>query len=119
MVKKHPLRELLDSIKYFIESKRGLYSLDTYLDVVGEYCDKQIITAEKDEQLRYMGGQCVVNLNKERSSIVMIVTLYFEDKDKKNVVKEASRELSLSRFTSETPEQIGLGLKFDIDKPEV
>ena len=34
-------RELWDSIKYCKESKSGKYSIDTYLDIVGEYTDRQ------------------------------------------------------------------------------
>lgn len=32
--------ELLNSIKYLKESKKGKYSLDTYLDIIGEYTDR-------------------------------------------------------------------------------
>ena len=39
--------ELWDAIKFCKESKSGKYSLDTYLDIVGEYTDIQIKAAEQ------------------------------------------------------------------------
>ena len=118
-MKKGSLKELMDSIIYCIESKKGLYSLDTYLDILSEYADKQILSAEREEELCYMGGKCEISLNESEPYINMSVTLYFVDNENNNVVKEASRKLPLSRFTSETPAQIGGGLTYEIDKPEV
>lgn len=111
-------KEIFDSIKFCIDSKKGKYSLDTYLDIVGEYADRQIISCE-NEGLEYLGGKCTVKKSKIDLSLLEVsVELYFENKQGESIKKEANRNLSLSKFVGETASAIGSEiLKFNIKKP--
>ena len=112
------LGELLDSIKYMIESKKGKYSLDTYLDIIGEFTDKLILEAENKEKLTYKGGECHVSPDQESGAFNFLVTLYFHDQDGKQIIKEAKRSLAMSKFTSETVTEIGDEKNYEISRPE-
>ena len=111
-------KEMFNSIKFCIDSKKGKYSLDTYLDIVGEYADRQII-AGKNEGLEYFGGECTVKKSETDSSILEFsVELYFENQQGESIKKEAKRNLPLSKFVDETANVISSEtLKFNIKKP--
>lgn len=111
-------KEIFESIKFCVDSKKGKYSLDTYLDIVGEYADRQIIACE-NEGLEYLGGECAVKKSKTDSSLLEFsVELYFENEQGESIKKEAKRNLPLSKFVGETVSSIGSEtLKFNIQKP--
>ncbi|GFP76644.1 hypothetical protein [Clostridium fungisolvens] len=111
-------KEMFNSIKFCIDSKKGKYSLDTYLDIVGEYADRQIIAAE-NEGLEYSGGECIVKKSDTDSSLLEFsIELYFENQQGESIKKEAKRNLPLSKFVGETASVIGNEtLKFNIQKP--
>ncbi len=112
------LKEMFDSIKFCMDSKKGKYSLDTYLDIVGEYADRQII-AGKNKGMEYFGGECTVKKNKTEPDVLEFsVELYFENQQGESIKKEAKRKLPLSKFVDETASAIGSEtLKFNIQKP--
>lgn len=110
--------EFVDAIRYCIESKRGKYSLDTYLDIIGEYTDSQIIEAKTGEKLKYTGGQCSVKNDRENECYVFSVHMYFMSNTGETITKEASRSLPKKRFTSETEKTIGDGKTFEILSPK-
>lgn len=109
--------ELWDAIKYCKESKNGKYSLDTYLDIVSEYTDRQIRAAE-DVNLRYVGGTCKVKNSFDADVFDFEIKMYFEDETGKSVIKEAKRGLPKNRFVSETSRIIADEVSFEIKKPE-
>ncbi len=111
-------KEMFNSIKFCIDSKKGKYSLDTYLDIVGEYADRQIV-AGKNEGLEYFGGECTVKKSETDSSILEFsIELYFENQQGESIKKEAKRNLSLSKFVDEIGNVIGSEtLKFNIKEP--
>lgn len=108
--------ELWDSIKFCKESKSGKYSLDTYLDIVGEYTDRQIKSAET-EGLTYLGGECQITNSHETKTYDFEVKMYFEDGKGETIVKEAKRNLPKDRFVSETDREVGEKIRFEIEKP--
>lgn len=114
------LADLFESIQYCMDSKKGKFSLDTYLDIIGEYADKQILAAQK-EGLVYRGGQCAVKKATATSeSYIFEVNLYFETETGEQVKKEAKRELPIDKFVREMQMQIGTETKvFQIYAPEV
>ena len=110
-------RELIQAIQYCFDSKKGRYSLETYLEIVGEYTDRTIISAEK-EGMRYLGGECEVKLGKNEI-IDFEVEMFFENRKGQSQRKVANRELPFDKFTRETISTLEAGmLKFNIEKPE-
>lgn len=112
------IKDLIDSIIYFRESKKGKFSLNTYLDIVEQYADRQIIESEKNEGIIYLGGTCEVYNIPERGMFCFNVKLYFQTQDGKSTLKEASRELPYEKFTSETRSEIGQGKILKIHRPK-
>lgn len=108
------MSELWNSIKYAIESKQGKYDLDTYLDIVGEYADRLIAKAEKEEKILYQGGNCEVT--QQENIYQFTVKLYFKAEDRTDVLKEASRKIEKKRFTSETMRMLEQSKTFEILK---
>lgn len=108
--------ELWDSIKFLYESKRGKYSLDTYLDIMSEFTDKLIQESEQDG-LTYLGGECCVADDKAERKYDFHVKLYFQNWNGSHILKEARRKLPKNCFTSETAQMVGAGTKFEIQKP--
>ncbi len=106
--------ELWNSIKYAIESKKGKFNLDTYLDIVGEYADGLIKKSEENEQLTYQGGYCEVSPLEKHYRFK--VKMYFKSTDGKDVLKKASREIKKSKFTSETAQALTSNNKYEIFK---
>ena len=111
------LGELWDSIKFWHESKRGKYGLETYLNILSEFTDRLIKEAEQSG-LTYVGGECqIVNIQAEKLYDFHI-KMYFQDKYGEQILKEARRKLPKDRFTSETEQMIGAGQRFEIRRPE-
>lgn len=113
------LQEFFDSFKYMRESIKGKYSLDTYLDIVGEYADRLIIAC-RNEGYNYMGGSCKVSSdNNHTNHFLFRVELFFENNEGNNLKKDAERYLECNMFTSETVAKIRekKEMIFDIDSP--
>ncbi len=111
------LKELWNSFIYFLESKKGKYSLSTYLDIVGEYTDRLILKAE-EEGGSFLGGTCEVRNNMEDKTFDFTIKMYFQNSDGENISKEAKRCLPKERFTSETEQEIRESNVFAIHRPE-
>lgn len=109
-------RKLWDSIKFCRESKIGKYSLDAYLDIVGEYTDGQIKLAES-EGLTYLGGECQITNLYETKKYDFKVKMFFEDSKGEKIIKEAKRNLPKDKFVSETDWEIGEKIAFEIQRP--
>lgn len=115
--KKSVLDELVDSFRFYKESKKGKYSLNTYLEIIGEYTDRIILQSE-NEALIYEGGTCTVKNNKLEASFDFIVKMYFKNDDGTNILKEATRSIKKDKFTSETENDVVEELIFEINRPE-
>lgn len=109
--------ELWDSIKFWKESKSGKYSLDIYLDIVGEYADRQIKSAE-DDGLTYLGGECQITNSYDTNTYDFEVKMFFENSKGENIVKDAKRSLPKVKFVSETEREVGEKIKFEIQRPD-
>jgi len=107
--------ELWNSIKYCKESKSGKYSLDTYLDILGEYTDRQIIEAEEGG-LTYLGGECQV-INSSDNTYEFSIQMFFSDDSGEKIIKDAKRNLPKNKFVSETKQAVGKKIKFEIQRP--
>lgn len=107
--------ELWNSIKYCKESKSGKYSLDTYLDILGEYTDRQIIESEEGG-LTYLGGECQV-INSSDNTYEFFIQMFFSDDSGEKIIKDAKRNLPKNKFVSETKQAVGEKIKFEIQRP--
>ena len=114
---KSVLDELISSFKFYKESKKGKYSLDVYLDIIGEYTDRMILQCEKESML-FSGGTCKVKNNNIDSTFDFTVKMYFQDREGTNIVKEATRCLPKDRFISETEQDVSEVKIFEINRPE-
>ena len=116
---KRTFSDLINSIKYMFQSAKGKYSLESYLEVIGEFTDDTIVEAEK-EGLNFFGGECSIKsniLNNEEVSIA--VNMQFRSDTGEWKKKEATRFIEKSIFTDEAIKQIGgnEGLTFAINPP--
>lgn len=110
------LNNLWDSIRFCMESKKGKWSLDTYLDIVGEYADRQILE-EKEAGSMYLGGECIVK--NKADMLEFIIQLYFENKDGEKINKSAMRLLSKNKFVKESVDVVEKEpIEFEIREPE-
>ena len=112
---KSALDELIGSFRFYRESKKGKYSLDTYLDIIGEYTDRIVLECEK-ENYTFRGGTCTAKNNNVECTYDFTVKIYFQDNDGKEIVKEATRSLPKERFTSETENELTDEKIFEINK---
>lgn len=112
------LGELFDSIKFFRESRKGKYSLDTYLDIIGEYTDQLIKESEEKEKLFFSGGECEAYKNADDDKYTFSIKMYFASPSGEKIVKEAVRSLEKSRFTSDTEGKLENKKTFEITRPE-
>nr|WP_314669855.1 hypothetical protein [uncultured Oribacterium sp.] len=113
------LNELKKSFRYLFDSVKGRYSLESYLGIVEKFADEQILKSIKYEYLEYVGGNCTVSRLEDFSSVKFVITLFFKDKNDTILKKEAYRQLSSSKFTKETIEELENTLCFEIESPEV
>lgn len=118
MKNKSAWKEFLESIQFCFDSKKGKYSLESYLEIIGEYTDRLILQTE-GSGLIYTGGECAVSRSMEEESYDFGIIMYFVDEENHAIKKEAFRKIPITKFTRETAEQIGTEkLKFSIEKPK-
>lgn len=113
------LQQFFDSIRYMRESKRGRYSLETYLDIVEEYADRIILDC-KGKGYFYKGGNCRVSVDEKNASQFLFgVKMYFENKNAEYLEEAAERYIDVNKFTTETILKIkeSKELIFEIDEP--
>lgn len=108
--------ELWNSIVFCKDSILGKYSLDTYLDIIGEYTDKQIVEAEK-QGLIYLGGECQIINSSDKNSYDFKIQMYFRDSQGGKILQEAKRSILKDRFVSNTDSEIGQMVRFEIKEP--
>ena len=112
-----PFQELWDSILFCVDSQRGKYSLETYLDIIGEYADRLIIKTQENG-VTYTGGECNVNKDPDGKNYDFEVSLYFRDGEDNVIKKQASRKIAMDKFTRETKSSINdKKTQYKIDKP--
>ena len=99
--KKGALTELKESLGYLFQSIQGRYSMESYLDILGEFTDEQINIA-LDSGYIYRGGELTFSTDPDQDVVKASVTMRFYDKDSnKDITKKAERQLKKKTFTSE------------------
>ena len=97
--------DIWDNIKkaliFAAQSAQGKYSLETYLEVLGEYTDQEITEFTSNGYL-YGGGEVVFSTKKGDPNVKAVVKMYFlETATKKDKLKKAERLLEKKMFTDE------------------
>lgn len=111
-------KELADSIKDCIKFENEKYSLESYLEIVGRYTDRLIITSEKN-YMPYLGGECKVARDNDDDTLNFTLEMYFESSVGSKIKKTATRKIPIDKFTDETIQILGSEEKsFEIVKPE-
>ena len=109
-----------NALKFTYQSAQGKYDLNSYLEVLGEYTDKEIkefIAAGYS----YGGGEAVFSTKPGDVSIKAVVKMYFLEKEtNKHKMKKAERFLEKSMFVDETISELeNKGeVAFEINAPE-
>lgn len=108
------------ALKFTYQSAQGKYSLETYLEVLGQYTDDEIREFTSSGH-SYGGGELVFSTDKSDVSIKAVLKMYFvETSTGKYKMKKAERYLEKSMFTDEAVDQIeNKGeMAFEINAPE-
>lgn len=111
-------QELIDSFYYMIDSIQGKLSLDSYLDILGQYTDS-LILASAQEGLSYLSGTCTIRADEAGKALLFSVELFFLGTGSQPVQKSAERALPNKKFTREAVRKVQASpLRFSIDPPK-
>ncbi len=112
-------QELINSIHFAVDSKKGKYSLESYLEILGEYTDRVILSA-KQEGFSFTGGTCSVFKSKDTTeSLIFSIKIFFRDRNGAQMSKEAQRTFPADKFTRGAVLAISSeALIFNIEEPK-
>lgn len=110
--------EIRRSLAYLFQSICGKYSLETYLESLGEFTDGEIDTAT-GSGLAYRGGEAVFQTRPEDGDIRITVSLEFQDPAGAWKLKKAERTVPKTTFTREAVQQIECAeeMRFEVQEP--
>lgn len=99
-------------------------SFDDYLAAISQYIDVKIQQFSHEEQLRFVGGECLLTVVKEEQAVKTKAQMYFKNTAGKWIVKEMNGNTTFNCFTTDTLKaeitdiMIEGGKKFPITAPE-
>lgn len=99
-------------------------SYENYLAAISQYIDVKIQQFSQDEELRFVGGECSLVVERHEQAVKTTAQMYFKNTNGKWVVKEMNGNTSFNCFTAETLDgeltdiMNSGGVKFPITKPE-
>ena len=94
-----------------------------YLMAISQYLDVKIQQFSKEENLRFVGGECTITVEKKEKKVVSNAQMYFKNSNNKWVVKEMKGNTGFHCFTAETLDNeiteimLDGGRKFPITAP--
>ncbi len=97
---------------------------DVYLTAISQYIDAKIIQFSQEEQLRFVGGECFLDVVREEKLVKTTAKLYFKNTENKWILKEMNGSTTFNNFTAETLDNEitdimnAGGKKFPITAPE-
>lgn len=91
--------ELKDAFRYLFQSAKGKYSLESYLEALGEFTDEEI-NRELDDGEHYGGGEVTFSSIRNKDYIKIVIEMRFSnERDMKIKTKRAEREVERRSFT--------------------
>lgn len=99
-------------------------SYENYLAAISQYIDVKIQQFSQDEELRFVGGECSIVVERHEQAVKTTAQMYFKNTNGKWVVKEMNGNTSFNCFAAETLDgeltdiMNSGGVKFPITKPE-
>lgn len=96
---------------------------EEFLTAISQYTDAKIMQFSSEEQLRFVGGECFLNVVEEEQYVATKIQLYFKDEKNAWIKKEFSGRTDFDEFYDEALNgeissilQAG-GIKFPITNP--
>lgn len=99
-------------------------SFDNYLLAISQYVDVKIQQFSFEEDLRFIGGECHIVVDRSEKVVRSKAQMYFKNTSGKWVVKEMIGNTSFNCFTAETLDgeitdiMLDGGIKFPITPPQ-
>jgi len=97
-----PIIETLKSAWNFLKVRLFFkpVTFEQFLEETGKFFENQIAELQKEKQLTYIGGDILFEfLETQEDQITFTAKLYFQNKDKKWVVKELTEEVISEYFS--------------------
>lgn len=106
-------------IKRLVESLRGKWSFEIWMNTIGDFTDELIRKTESKDGSKYQSGFCEVDPSNP-SEIVATVKLYFLEVTGEQSEYEAKRSFSKTKFLSEALRKIEVDgiTRYPIDAPK-
>ena len=95
------VKEFKSAIKYFFQSVKGRYSIDSYLEIMSEFTDGEINAALDNGEV-YGGGEVTFwSVSNSDTLDVTVEMRFYDDKEKKIKTRKAERKLQRKLFTDD------------------
>ena len=78
------------------------FSYQDFLDAISQYADAKIALISNTENLRFVGGECVLTVEEENKRVHSKVDLYFKNDNNAWIKKIIEGNTGLNCFTAET-----------------
>lgn len=95
------VKEFKSAMKYFFQSVKGRYSIDSYLEILSEFTDGEINAALDNGEV-YGGGEVTfLSVSNGDALDVTVEMRFYDDKEKKIKTRKAERKLQRKLFTDD------------------
>ena len=111
---------LWDQILYLLDSIQGKYSFESYLQIMSDFVDHEILQTQASG-LNYTGGHIIFSTEPAQTDCTVEVELYFAPPETTTyTVKRAVRQLPKAKFVRKDVAMLEkeLRLEFEVEKPE-
>ena len=113
------ISEVMSSVKYMFQSAQGKYSLETYLEILSEFTDSEIMDGE-EKGLKFVGGEVRFKSVRNDNYVSIVIELEFQDGFGEWRLKKAERKIEKDRFVEETVQRLENEEEtiFNVEKPK-
>lgn len=114
------LTRIKNDIKYVFQSSKGKYSLNTYVELLGEITDSVILEVI-NKDCDYIDGEVLFSSNTGKNDIIIVIEMRFKNRSNgKLIIKRAEQDVGKENFVDEAVKSIEKSgtLRFDILMPE-
>ncbi|WP_125141627.1 hypothetical protein [Clostridium transplantifaecale] len=111
--------KFMSTLYELFQSSQGKYTLEMYINLVGEFTD-EVIMASKRKGLSFNEGSCFIrDIGTNKDVFTIFLEMYFIDISGKKILEKAEREMEKRKFTYDSIKQIETKrcMEFIIEKP--